>query len=164
MGQETLCGPVVRVQVADNAAVPRSSPALTTSCPTSWIGRICFTVDLINLFTSFIYQLFWTQACPEGICTNGTPVPCKVPSLPNTTTRKGWPHHRGLPPLLFSNSDVASFTSHNNKSMKVLCDGTYGVSSLSEKTRKSIHLQMSLQRQHFLVRYLKNLSVVPAGV
>ena len=48
--------------------------------------------------------------------------------------------------------------------MKVLCDGTYGFSSLSEKTRKSIHLQMSLQRQHFLVRYLKNLSVVPAGV
>ena len=71
MGQETLCGPVVRVQVADKAAVPRSSPALTTSCPTSWIGRICFTVDLINLFTSFIYQLFWTQANPEGCARTG---------------------------------------------------------------------------------------------
>ena len=72
MGQETLCGPVVSVQVSDNAAVPRSSPAaLTTSCPTSWIGRICFTVDLINLFTSFIYQLFWTQANPEGCARTG---------------------------------------------------------------------------------------------
>ena len=33
-------------------------------------------------------------------------------------------------------------------SVKVLCDGTYGLSSLSEKTRKSNHLQMSFQRQH----------------
>ena len=39
-----------------------------------------------------------------------------------------------------------------------------GFSSLSEKTRKSNHLQMSLQRQHFLLSYLKTLSVGPAGV
>ena len=37
----------------------------------------------------FIYQLFWTQACPEGMCTNGTQVSCKVPSVPNPTTSKG---------------------------------------------------------------------------
>ena len=78
---------------------------------------------------------------------------------------KGWPHHRGLGPLLFSNSGVGSFTSRKNKSVKVLWDGTYSFSSLSEKTRKSKHLQMSfLQRQHFLVSYLKTLSVGPAGV
>ena len=58
---------------------------------------------------------------------------------PNPTTRKGWPHHRGLPPLLFSNSGVGSF-------------------------RKSNHLQMSLQRQHFLLSYLKTLSVGQAEV
>ena len=98
------------------------------------------------------------------MCTNGTQVPCEVPSLPNPTTRKGWPHHRGLRPLLFSNSDVGSFTSHKNKSVKVLWDGTHGFSSLSEKTRKSNHLQMSLQRQHFLLSYLKTLSVGPAGI
>ena len=69
----------------------------------------------------------------------------------------GWPQHRGLRPLLFSNSGVGSFTSHKNKSVKVLWDGTYGFSSLSEKTRKSNHLQMSLQRQHFLLSYLKTL-------
>ena len=40
--------------------------------------------------------------------------------------------------------------SHKNKSGKVLWDGTYGFSSLSEKTRKYNHLQMSLRRQHFL--------------
>ena len=34
----------------------------------------------------------------------------------------------------------------------------------SEKTWKSNHLQMSLQRQHFLRGYLKTLSVGPAGV
>ena len=76
------------------------------------------------------------------MCTNGTQVPCEVPSLPSPTTRKGWPHHRGIRPLLFSNNDVGSFTFHKNKSVKVLCDGTYGLSSLSEKTRKSNHLQM----------------------
>ena len=98
------------------------------------------------------------------MCTNSTQVPCEVPSLPNPTTRKGWPHHRGLRPLLFSNSDVGSFTSHKNKSVKVQWDGTYGSSSLSEKTRKSNHLQISLQRQHFLLSYFKTLSVGPAGV
>ena len=32
----------------------------------------------------------WTQACPEGMCTNGTLVPCQVPSLaprPGSTSR-----------------------------------------------------------------------------
>ena len=30
----------------------------------------------------------WTQACPEGMCTNGTLVPCEVPSLaPGSTSR-----------------------------------------------------------------------------
>ena len=61
-----------------------------------------------------------------------------------------------------SDSDVGSFTSHKNKSVKVLRDGTYGFSSLSEKTRKSNHLQISLRRQHFLLSYLKTLSVGPA--
>ena len=35
---------------------------------------------------------------------------------------------------------------------KGLWDGAYGLSSLSEKTRKSDHLQM-LFRQHFLLTY-----------
>ena len=48
--------------------------------------------------------------------------------------------------------------------IQVLWDGTSGLSSLSEKTRKSNHLQMSLQRQHFLLRYLKTPSGGPAGV
>jgi len=48
--------------------------------------------------------------------------------------------------------------------MKVLWDRPCGFTSLSEKTRNSIHLQMSLQRQHFLLSYLKSLSVGPAKV
>ena len=43
-------------------------------------------------------------------------------------------------------------------------DGTYGFSSLSEKTRKSNRLQMSMQRQHFLLSYFKTLSVGLAGI
>ena len=121
-----------------------------------------FHIEAIYLF---IYQRFWTQAFLEGMYTNVTQAPyAKVPSVLNPTTRKGWPHHRGLRPLLFSNSDVGSFTSHENKSVKVLWDGTYGFSFLFEKTRKSNHLQSSLQRQHFLLSYLKTLSVGPVGV
>ena len=44
-----------------------------------------------------------------------------------------------------------------------LRDGTSGLSSLSKKTRKCNHLQMPLQRKHFLLSYLKTLSVGPAG-
>ena len=53
---------------------------------------------------------------------------------------EGWPHHRSLRPLLFSNSGVGSFTSYKKKSVRVLWDGTYGFSSLSENTRKSDRL------------------------
>ena len=45
----------------------------------------------------------------------------------------------------------------------MLWDGTYGFSSLCEQTRKSNCLQISLQRQHFLLSYVKTLSVSPAG-
>ena len=134
------------------------------SCNYRGINILWNGMHSIIIIISLFYQRFWTQACPEGTCTNGTLVPCEVPSLPNPTTRKGWPHHRGLRPLLFSSSDVGSFTPHKNKSVKVLWDGTYGFSSLSEKTTKSNHLQISLQRQHFLFSYLKTLSVGLAGV
>ena len=122
-----------------------------------WLTNFIYL--FIYLFTSFL-----DTGLPRGNVHERTQVPCEVPSLPNPTTRKGWPHHRGLRPLLFSNSSVGSFTSHKNRSVKVLWDGTYGFSSLSEKTRKSNHLQMSLQRQHFLLSYLKTLSVGSAGV
>ena len=48
--------------------------------------------------------------------------------------------------------------------MQGLWDGAYGLSSLSEKTRNSNRLQMSLQREHFLLSYLKTLSVGPAEI
>ena len=120
----------------------------------------------VNLFSFYLLlPAFLDTGLPIG---NGyerdSYVPCQVPSLPNLTTRRVWPHHRSLRPLLFSNSSVGSFTSHMNRSVKVLRDGTYSFSSLSEKTRKSNHLQMSLQRQHFLLSYLKTLSVSPVGV
>ena len=47
---------------------------------------------------------------------------------------------------------------------RVVKPGAYGLSSLSEKTRKSNHLQMSEQRQQFLLSYLKTLSAGPFGV
>ena len=76
---------------------------------------------------------------------------CAWTSLPNPTSHKGWPQtHRGLRPLLFFDSVVGCFMSLKNKSGKVLWDGTYGFSSLSEKTKKYNDFQMSLHRQHWL--------------
>ena len=72
------------------------------------------------------------------------------------------PPHRGRRP--YSLRTVCGFFNvPQNFYMQGLWDGAYGLSSLSNKTRKSKHLQMSLQRQHFLLSYLKTLSVGPAG-
>ena len=45
---------------------------------------------------------------------------------------------------------VGSLTSPANQNNEDAGGGAYGLSSLSEKTRMSNHLQMSLQRQHIL--------------
>ena len=95
------------------------------------------------LFTSFSGHRPAQRECAR----TGTQV---TPYGKNPINRKGWPQRRGLRPLLLSNSDVGSFTSHKNKSVIVLWDGTYGFLSLSEKTWKSNHLQMSLQRKFAL--------------
>ena len=68
------------------------------------------------------------------------------------TTR---PQHRELHALLFTMGSLTSPASHYSKDAG---DGAYG---LSEKTRISNHLQMSLQRQHILLSYFKTLSVGP---
>ena len=116
--------------------------------------------ERIFFFTSFSEhrpaQREWARTGLIGLMQGAIP--------PNPTTRKGWPHHQGLRPLLFSNSGEGSFTFHKNRSVKVLWDRTYSSLSLFEKTRKSNHLQMSLQRQNFLLSFLKTLSVDLAGV
>ena len=71
-------------------------------------------------------------------------------------------------PIHECESEIDHYTGHYVPySLRRVCgffNGDYGLSSLSEKTRKSNHLQMLLQRQHFLLSYLKTLSVGPAGV
>ena len=59
---------------------------------------------------------------------------------------------------------VGSFASHRHKKIKGLCEGSYDSSSFSKRSGESNHLQMSLRRQHFLLSYLKTLSVGPAVV
>ena len=66
-----------------------------------------------------------------------------------------------LATLLFLNSGVVSFTSHNNQLSVSAVRQDLRFSSLSEKTRKFNGLWMSLQRQHFLVSYFESLSVGP---
>ena len=85
----------------------------------------------------------------------------KVPHLtppPHSHTKDS--HSTGIT-LLFSNSAWVLLRPTELSTFKELWDGTSDLSSLSEKTRKSNHLQMKLQRQHFLLSYLKTLSVDP---
>ena len=57
---------------------------------------------------------------------------------------------------MLASDQIKEEGNRKNRSLKVLSDGTYGFSSLSEKTRKSNHLQMSLQRQYFLSQLFKD--------
>ena len=56
---------------------------------------------------------------------------------------------------------VGSLTSPANQYTEDAGDGAYGLSSLSEKTKTSNHLEMSLQKKHILLSYFKTLSVGP---
>ena len=67
----------------------------------------------------------------------------------------------GTPCPTLCDKCVGSFTSPADRNLEDAGDGTYRLSSLSEKTRMSYHLQMSLQRQHILLSYFKTLSVGP---
>ena len=74
-----------------------------------------------DILLVLVLQAFLDTGLPRGNRhERDSQVPCKMPSLPNPTTREGWPHHRGLRPLLFSNSSEGSFTSHKNRSVKAL--------------------------------------------
>ena len=113
-------------------------------------------ISLIFIFISTLFistELKWKGRIPEVI-------PIEGPYPP--TTR---PEHntRTLYPSLFEQC-VCFFTSSRTVNNEELKDRAYGLSSLSEKTRKSNHLQVKLQRQHFLLSYLKTLSVSPARV
>ena len=66
------------------------------------------------------------------------------------------PLHRALLTLLFTKSVQFLYVPRIYYMCKGLWDGSYGLLSLSEKTRKSNHLQMLLQRQHFLLSYFKD--------
>ena len=106
----------------------------------------------IYLFTSFSeHRPAQRERARMGLM---GPLQGAIPAQSHNLKRLATPP--GSRPLLFSHSDVDSFTSHKNKSVKVLRERTYSFSSLSEKTRKSNHLQMSLQRQHFLLSYFKD--------
>ena len=76
----------------------------------------------------------------------------------------GWPQHRSLRPLLFSNSGVGSFTSHKNQFSVIAVRPDLRFFFLIREDWKSNCLQMSVQRQHFLLSYLKTLSVGLVGM
>ena len=103
----------------------------------------------------FIYQLFWTQAWPEGMCTKGTKALYEVPSL---TTGFYDPYSFRIVMWVLLRPTRTNQWNCCERGHTVFCPYPRRLS------RKSNYLQMSLQRQHFLLSYLKTLSVGPAGV
>ena len=117
---------------------------------------------LIYWFITFYWAGFYS--CPEGKGTRGLQGPiqrCPTSPTPHSHTKDS--HSTGIT-LLFSNSARVLLRPTELSTFKELWDGTSDLSSLSEKTRMSNHLQMKLQGQHFLLSYLKTLSVGPVGV
>ena len=62
-----------------------SLSALSVNCRSAIDQSVNGSVNQLFIYLFIYHCFFWTQACPEGMCTNGTQVPCKVPSLPNPT-------------------------------------------------------------------------------
>ena len=90
------------------------------------------------------------------IVNSGSHILITVNSL--STSDEHRPQHRDHY-LALSDKCVGSFKSLD----RVSRDWTYGLTSLSEKKRKSNRLQMLEQRQHLLLNYFKTLSVCLAG-
>ena len=65
----------------------------------------------------------------------------------------------GTPCPTLCNGCVGFLTSPADHNGEEAADGAYGLLSLFEKTRISNHLQMSLQRPHILLSFVKTLSV-----
>ena len=86
---------------------------------------------------------------------------CRAFPTPTSTTDKDRTTTPGTPCPTLCEKCVGSLTSPANQCREDARDGAYALSSLSEKTRTSNHLQMSLQRQHILLSYFKTLSVGP---
>ena len=92
-----------------------------------------------HIIITFVYLLFWTQACPEGMDTNGThrsharyhsyPIPQPIKADHITGVYVPYSSNRGVGSLRPTWTPV-----------KVLWDGTYGFSSLSEKARNRFSL------------------------
>ena len=101
-------------------------------------------------------------SCLKG---KGFKAPCEgdPPHPPPAGAHTKDSHSTGIT-LLFSNSAWVLLHPTALWTFKELWDRTSHLSSLFEETRKSNHLQMKLQRLHFLLSYLKTLSVGLVGV
>ena len=125
-----------------------------------------FKCSSLTVITNLLHSFHWAgfYNCTEGKGTRGLHGPirkCPPHPLPHRQTKDS--HSTGIT-LLFLNSAWVLLRPIELSTFMELWDGTSGLSSLSEKTRKSNHLQMKLQRQNFLLSYLKTLSVGLVGV
>ena len=111
----------------------------------SKLGRQQTKVPLAAALSPFISLLYppnpWCEWC--GVC--------RLTTTPGSTS-----------PTLFEQWCGFFYLPQEPGKCKCCETGPTVFASLSEKTRKSNRLQMALQRWHFLLSYLKTLSVGPA--
>ena len=109
-----------------------------------------------NVFSISIVTVFYINTqCPFDLRLFLRAWPHTSQDFFETSRQAGhiWPQHRELYALRFANSVWGLLRAVD---IEGLWDGAYGLLSLSEKTGESNHLQMSLQRQRFLLSYFKN--------
>ena len=112
---------------------------LTESCTHFFLGQICPSGERCNEVNLMWSTNPWNKARPFNYTGNsGNSVPYSLRRV------RGF---FNVPCWLYNTEDAV--------------DGAYDLSSLSEKTRTSYHLQMSLQKQHVLLSFFKTLSVSP---
>ena len=96
-------------------------------------GTLIYTAALIHIISLFTLWVFYVANISEHL-----------PTQPWEYTHKDQTTTPGTTSPTLCEQWVGSLTSHRVIYEQGLWDGTYGVSFLSEKTRKSNHLQMSL--------------------
>ena len=112
---------------------------------------ICnFIYSFIYLFNHFQQKnKAWIQVCP-----------CRWP----TQSMRGWPHHWGLLPLLFSNSGVGSFTCPKEPDRWKCCEtGTMVYRPYLRRLESITVCRSHCKGSTFSSVILKTLSVGPAG-
>ena len=116
----------------------------------------CIGLWWFYILWRIIYQLFWTQACPEGMSRTGLRSHARCHPYPIPQPVKVG-HTTGVyDPYFFRIVMWVLLRATRTNQWKCCETGPTVFCPYARRPRKSNHLQMSLQRQHFLLSFSKD--------